>query len=291
MNSQLEELATLYVLDQLTAAERTAFEARLLREPALAALVRELETTLARSIHALPPTPPPADLLARIETRIENSADLAPAAPHADAPDSAARARSRTFNFRFPAGAAGLFRWGLAAVIAVSLATIAVQSLRRPSSPLVVVVGLDAHGSTVAELPFQPSARDPDARFIQLASLAEQFWASPDQLPLKRPAASVANRGYALFDPASQQGFIAIEQLPALAPAQRYHLWTVDTASGTVRDAGVLPLTANTRGLYSFSLADSADGKRGELKLFVTVEDVASPAQPRGKVVLGGAPL
>lgn len=276
MNPQFEELATLYVLDQLDAAERTAFEARLLREPTLAALVRELESTLAHSVHALPPTPPPADLLARIEARI------APSAPRQTSPPSA----------RSPARLTAFFRWGLAAVIAVSLATLAVQSFRRPSPPLVVVIGLDAHGSTFTEFPLRQPTRDPDARFIQLASLAQQFWSSPDQLPVDRPAATATNRGYALFDPSSQQGFIAIEQLPALAPAQRYHLWTVDTTTGEVRDAGTLPLSDHTHGLYSFSVSDRARGKKsGQLKFFVTVEDVLSPSRPHGKVVLGSAPL
>lgn len=284
MNSPLEELATLYVLDQLDAAERTAFETRLRREPALAALVRELESTLAHSLRALPSVPPPADLLARIEARIESSA------PHPAASRPAARAAR--LDLRSPARLAGLFRWGLAAVIAVSLATLAVQSLRRPSSPLVVVVGLDAHGSTVAEFPLRQPARDPDARFIQLASLAEQFWARPDQLPVKRPAtAPTANRGYALFDPGSQQGFIAIEQLPALASAQRYHLWIVDAATGAVHDAGALPLTRDTRGLYSFSVADGTDRKPAQVKFLVTIEDAPAPLSPRGQVVLGRAPL
>jgi hypothetical protein len=288
MNAEHEELATLYVLDQLDAAERTAFEARLLREPALAALVRELESTLEHSVRALPPVTPPADLFARIETRIENSATASPSHAPATAPTAA---RVSRVDLRTPARFAALFRWGLAAVNAVSLATLAVQSLRRPA-PLVVVVGLDAHGSTSAEFPLRQPAHDPDARFIQLASLAERFWMSPDQLPVKLPAASAGNSGYALFDPASQQGFIVIEQLPALAPAQCYHLWTVDAATGATHDAGVVPLTGSTRGLYSFSLASSPEGKPAQLKFFVTVEDIAAaPSRPRGQVVLGRAPF
>jgi len=65
MNSQLEELACFYVLDQLDPRDRAAFEARLLREPELAALVHELEGTLARNIRALPRSEPPVNLLAR----------------------------------------------------------------------------------------------------------------------------------------------------------------------------------------------------------------------------------
>ncbi len=283
MNASLEELAALYVLDRLDARERAAFETRLLREPALAALVRELEATVALGIRALPLHEPPAGLLAHIEQRIDASTTAARARPAARA-----RARSPLSALRFPAGFSGILRWGLAAVIALSLATLAVQSFRRPAaSPVIVFVGLDAQRSTFTELPLQKNAGDADARFMQLASLAEQFWEKPDHLPIK-PVAGDQSRGYALFDPRSQQGFIAIEQLPAIAADQHYHLWIADSASGRVRDAGILPVAASHRGLYSFSLAATGAPKAGPLNVFVTVEDDGAPkSQPRGQVVLG----
>ncbi|MEO6003109.1 MAG: anti-sigma factor [Opitutus sp.] len=274
MNSQLEELACSYVLDQLDPGDRAAFEARLLSEPELASLVRQFEAALAQNIRALPPSEPPAHVLARIESRLGDAArtDLSPVA-----------ARSHPFPW------SSFLRWGVAAVITLSLGTLAVQSLRRPQ-PLVVLVSLDPQHSTLTELPFPNTNKDPDARFIQLASLAEQFWENPARLPVQPHASDRDNRGYALFDPASRQGFIAIKQLPAIASGQRYHLWIVDTASGSIRDAGMLPLSGATRGLYSFSLAATdAPAKSGQQNFFVTVEDsTTSPsAQPRGHVVLG----
>lgn len=274
MNPAPEEIAALYVLDQLEPAERAAFEKRLAHDAALAALVRELETTLAHSVHALPSATPPDDLLARIEQQLD------PAPPRAAVAANA---------LRFPVFA----RWGLAAIIALSLATLAVQSLRRPTTPpLIVFVGLDAQRSTLTALPATDAPRDPDARFIQLASLAEQFWKNPSRLPLKSTATPEARRGYALFDPSSQQGFIAVEQLPAITARQRYHLWILDTADGTLRDAGTLPLGGAADGLYSFSLPAGGAGKPDRLKFFVTAEDESAPAsispnRPRGQVVLG----
>ena len=278
MNAHLEELASLYLLDQLDARERTAFEARLALDPELAALVRDLESTLARHIRALPQHPPSAGLLARIERQLD-----APAAP-----SPAASAPSPVSRLPSSAGVAGIFRWGLAAVIALGVATLAIQSLRRPAAPpLMVFVGLDAEGSTLASLPLGQSLRDPDARFVQLARLAEKFWQHPDQLPVKS-AASTDRRGYALFDPASRQGLIAIESLPAPTPTQRYHLWIVDTASGAIRDAGTLPHNPTPRGLYTFSTDDGSSPSSARLKFFLTVEDAkTSFAQPRGPVVLG----
>jgi hypothetical protein len=213
MNKSLEELACLYVLDQLEPRERAGFEARLLRYPELATFVRELEPTLARGVGELPQHTPSAGVLNQIEARIDALGDTAAAREPRRAP-------VLPFNFF------SLARWGIAAVIAVSLATIAIQSLREPgpaaSQPVLVFVGLDANKNTFAELPMRDGAKDPDARFIQLATLAENYWRKPGELPVRTQPAPGDNRGYALFDPASRQGFIVIEQLPVATEGQRY---------------------------------------------------------------------
>jgi hypothetical protein len=274
MNSQIEELACLYVIDRLDARERTAFEARLPHDPELEALVGELESALARRIRALPRHEPPAGLLSRIEARIGRlPAGGAPARPRAVAPLWVSIAR-----------------WAIAAVIAVSVGTIALN-LRRANGaagrPFVIIVGLDSSQSTLAELPLQQPPQNADARFIQLASLARQFWEKPGDLPVKMAAGS--GRAYALFDPASNQGFIAIRQLPAIEQGKRYQLWLLDTGSGRIREAGSLPATDSARGLYFFSVAPAAGVNPESLDFFVTSEDAAAPesSQPKGKVVLG----
>jgi hypothetical protein len=278
MNESLEEIAVLYVLDQLGPRERAAVEARLTDEPALAALVRDYEAALEAGVHSLPPRPPPASLLQRLEREID--VETRPERKHVSRLSSPA-ARPPRLPW------VTLARWGLAAVVTVSLATLAIQSLRpRTPQPVFVVVGLDANRTTFAELP-SPEAKDPDARFIQLAATAEDLWRNPAARPL--PAAAADNRGYALFDPASQQGFIAIEQLPALPGNQQYHLWVVDGKSGRIRDAGILPLAGLNRGLYSFALdpADAPPHEPARPNFFITVEDATPTSQPRGKVVLG----
>jgi anti-sigma-K factor RskA len=268
MNTQLEELACLYVLDRLDAPERAAFEARLATEPGLAETVREVEASLSRRIHALPRYQPPAGMLSRIEARIDGRASGGAASSWASAA-----------------------RWGIAAVIAVGVGIIAVQSLRRPAAgrPYVIVVGLDSLRSTLAELPVAERARGADASFIQLASLAEEYWEKPDDLPVKMDSAGQSGRGYALFDPGSNQGFIAIRQLPAAGHGKEYHLWLLDTASGQVRRAGVLPVASSARGLYFFSVLPDASAAPGRPDFFVTAEDAGSAetAQPHGEVVLG----
>jgi len=284
MNESLEELAVLYVLDQLTPPERTAVEARLTDEPALAALVRDYESALAAGIGSLPPLQPSASVLGRIESGIdelESAGNLRRAQVGRSKPASLPSPVPRPLWVDWA-------RWGIAAVITVSLAILAFQSLRNPRiQPVYVMVGLDANRTTFAELP-SPEAKDPDTRFIQLASTAENLWRNPSARPLPAAPASGDNRGYALFDPASQQGFIAIEQLPALPGSQQYHLWVVDGKSGRIRDAGVLPLAGLNRGLYSFALDPAGTPAPDHVRpnFFITVEDT-STTQPRGKVVLG----
>jgi Anti-sigma-K factor rskA len=152
----------------------------------------------------------------------------------------------------------------------------------------VLVVGLDSVGSRLAELPVQDRPTNADASFIQLASLAEKYWEKPQDLPVRAAPARPGGRGYALFDPGSSQGFIAVRQLPAVEVGKQYRLWLVDTATGRVRSAGVLPSGAPDSGLYFFSVAPGG-AKADGLDFFVTAEDASGPdpAQPHGKVVLG----
>jgi anti-sigma-K factor RskA len=270
MNPQIEELACLYVLDRLDWQERAAFERRLSHEPELAGLVRELESALSRRVHALPQVEPPAGLLAAIEARI----------------DRQGKPRRATVAW------SGAARWGLAAVTAIGVGILAVQSLRRPPAaverPYVLVVGMDSVGSRLAELPVQDRPTNADASFIQLASLAEKYWQKPQDLPAGSAPAGTGGRGYALFDPGSSQGFIAIRQLPAAEAGKQYRLWLVDTATGRIRSAGVLPSSAPDSGLYFFSVPPGG-AKTDRLDFFVTAEDASAPdpAQPHGKVVLG----
>jgi anti-sigma-K factor RskA len=300
MNPQLEELACLYVLDRLEPRERASFEASLRHDPQLASFVRELESALDQRIRALPPVEPPAGLLAQIEARIDalpaGEWHGQPAGRSAPAEAGPVRGPETSSNLRGkpePPWAA-ITRWGIAALVAVGVGTIAVWQMRRAPAvavrPFVIVVGLDARRSAMAELPMRKSAMDTDARFVQLATLAEQYWDKPEDLPGKLPSAGEGGRGYALYDPTSSQGFIAVQQLPVIGHGQRYHLWMLDSATGRIREAGILPLGDSSRGLYFFSVAPASEAKPGRVDFFVTAEDAAAPesTRPTGKVVLGG---
>ena len=273
MNPKLEELACLYVLDQLEAGERAAFQSRLNREPELRSLVGEIESSLERRINSLPRWVPPESLLEGIEARIYGQGRAGP---------------SRVLTW------ASIARWGIAAVIALSLGTLAVQRLIQGNAPAVkpsiIFVGLDPSRSALSKVRLQEAAsQDPDARFIQLASLAERLWKAPGAATARSPSDDQASRGYALYDPVSNQGFIAVQQLPAAGLGTSYHLWILDTASGKTRDAGTLPLSGSSSGLYFFTVASFSGGNAEHVDFIVTaeVDPVSNPAKPTGRVVLG----
>lgn len=277
MNPKTEELACLYLLDQLDPDERASFESRMLGDPRLAAFVGELESTLSSRVRSLPQVDAPAGLLGRIESRI----DRLPV----EGPSIAGRRPSLPMPWAH--------RWGIAALVAVAVGILALRGIRgRPvvdAGSFAIFVGLDSSRSTSAELPLEKGPPDADARFIQLASMAERFWERPEARPVKSGSSGAGGRGYALYDPASNQGFIAVQQLPAIGTGRLYHLWILNTASGEAREAGVLPVGVSNGGLYFFSVAPSGGPGPGGVDFFVTSEDTQTPAskRPSGEVVLG----
>ena len=273
MNPSIDETATLYLLGELEPVERAAFEAQLERDPALAERLRALEVELEARVRALPQFTPPPGSLARIEARI-------------DAPGVAGRARNRAA----PGGSWFAWaKWGLAAVAVLGIGTIAVQEIRRGVAPRVIVVGLGTDRSATAEVALRAAgAADADGRFVQLAALAERFWEKPGDLPVTL-VADGQPRAYAVFDPGSNEGFLGVRQLQQAPGDRRYHLWIVDTQTRRARDAGILPVGGDGRGLFSFSLAPGEAGPAGRMAFFVTAEDgtAAAGGQPHGQVVLG----
>lgn len=279
-----EEFATLYVLDQLEPADRAAFAARLAHDPALAAFVHSLELTIEQRVRSLPPHTPPADLLARIESQLETSS-----------PAGRERARAPSAPSRAVVIHHAFTRWILpaAAAIALGAATFFYLDRQRAADtrPVVLIVGLDPQRNTVTELPLHDASAGADARFVQLATLAEQFWTRPEKLP-HASAATGERHAYALFDPATRQGFIAVQQLPSQPADKRYHLWLVDTATGRALDAGSLP-SATSRGLYFFSLDPATTPVSAPVHFLITAEDATSapPTRPRGEAILGRTPI
>ena len=70
IDERYEELASLYALDLLEGAERSAFESALASDPALRSIVDDLRTTTAALAHTAPAAEPPAALRARVLTAV-----------------------------------------------------------------------------------------------------------------------------------------------------------------------------------------------------------------------------
>ncbi len=276
MNPKLEELACLYVLDQLDPGERAAFESRLQHDPELVALVRDLESTVGAQVQALPQRVPPARLLAAIEARVDQASRRVAPAP----------GRSHAFAWAMLGGAAAVILLGLGLFL---FRTWGHSAGSEGGRPVVIVASLEAGRSTLVWLPLKSEPTTADARFIQLARLAEQYWNRPEKLPAKLSAAAETARGYAVFDPDSDQGFVAVRQLPSPPPNQRYHFWVIDTATGETRDAGVLPLEASTRGMFFFSVPNVPRSNPRQLDFYLTIDSATEndAARTAGRVVLG----
>jgi len=265
METNKHDLAQAYVLGELSGAAAAEVESQAARDPELRQAIRELEDGVAASVRALPKQRVPGGCERAIEASIDQPT-----------PVSAATAKSP-----HP------IRWavlgGIAALLVAGVSIGGYEWLRSRNESAVFVAELGVGRVQVRPLQLATPANNRDARFIQLASLAERLWDNPAQ-----SGDSGLDGGYAVFDPATSQGFIAVREVPALRQQQRYHLWYVDRETGRLHDAGPLPLAQATRGMFFFSLPGADASRSAQPDFFLTIEDASATADgPPGRVVLG----
>jgi hypothetical protein len=267
MNETFDDTAALYLLDELAAPARAAFEAQVQADPALAARWRELESGFEAGIRALPQRPPPARSWSRLAASLDERA-ARPAAP--------------------------FLRWawaglGVAAAVLAAVGTLAFREIRHPAAGAaaeLVVADLGQAGGSV-EYSRLPGAPDSDERFHELAVRAREYWEEAPSTPR-----GAANRVYALFDPGAHEGFLGVRHLQPPGAGHEYHLWIVDTATDEAADAGELPIDGAERGLFHFTVAPKRTGGAGPLDFIVTTEEqTAGPlTKPAGTVVVASNP-
>ena len=278
MNTHLEELASLYVLDELNPEERRAFEQQLENDTELLLLVRELEVALEDQIRSLPQATVSENVFHSIQQKITSSSDRAQPKPVI------------TLSWSTFAG------WGMAAALLLGVGLTLLLTNRgagpvaAPNQPVVLLVGMDSKSAFVEAIPSEMPVDELD-NFVQLAEMAETFWKHPEQLPerVQSPLANTKSSGYAVYDPQSRHGFIAIQKLPVQEDGKNYFLWLKEAGSNVLECAGIIPMQDRDQGLYFFELEDNSTLSSNKVAFFITEEasDETELEKPSGELVLG----
>ncbi|MCZ6671445.1 MAG: hypothetical protein O7C75_00760 [Verrucomicrobia bacterium] len=279
MNTNTEELASLYVLDKLSADERRTFEERLESDTELTLLVRELESALEDQVRALPQHMAPGHVLSQIQNKIEAQAPIATPSPVITIPW------------------AKFAGWGMVAALMFGVGLTLLFTSRNPitgessNQSVVLIVRMDPQSSVVEVLPTVMPV-DELENFVHLAQMVERFWEHPEQLPgsvNRSPLANTLGSGYAVFDPQSKHGFIAIQKLPKRQEGKNYFLWLRDSNANVLYRAGIIPMQEKDQGLYFFELEENSPISSNSVAFFITEEDTAEAelSQPHGELVLG----
>lgn len=269
-----EELASLYAFDLLEGAELKQFEATLARSPELRALVGDLTAASAALAHTAPVAVPPAELKARIMSRI------------------AADPRDKVIAFRLS------FWLPLAAAAAFALATVwlAQQNFIARTENSLLLEQQALADATLQSLRNQLEAERLLASHERLdaatriAALTQQMQEQGDLAQFKiETLASLLDHSpqalaVAVWNPSTQEGVLAVEKLPALAADRDYQLWVIDPQYPIPVDGGVFevnPTTGEAR--YQFKAGKPV---KTAAKFAVSLERKGGVPKAEGPMVL-----
>ena len=299
IDERTEELAALHALDLLEGTERAAFETRLAGDPELQTLVQELRETAAALALAVPGAIPNPALKARLLQQISD-------APIRDT------TRNAILPFRLPV----LIPWAAAAGFALVaawlgrdlLATREEAANQRTESRLAQLVLRDTENRLQAERiilnqqladsgrqladnqkQLAATASDAAAANQRVAALMQQLKAEGDlaQFKIATLSSMLGNSpqavAVAVWNPARQEGVLAVDKLPALAQNQDYQLWVVDPKYQNPVNGGVFTVDANGVARVQFK----ADQPISAINAFaVTLERKGGVPKAEGPFVL-----
>ena len=254
-----EDLAALAALDLLTPAEQAEFTAALAEHPELAAIAASLRSTTAELAHTAPAAEPPADLKIRLLKTIAGDASAA-RVPIVTASRSkilpfptwigfataacfaclAAYFAQAYFNqsalnsaFRDQQNLADLSlrstKNQLAAERLIAQSELA-DAAKRAGDTAALITTLE---SRLAETKQQLFAQGTLADY-KIATLASLLGNSPQAVAV------------AIWNPASQEGVLTVQKLPALAADKDYQLWVIDPQYSIPVDGGVFKVDPTT---------------------------------------------
>ena len=254
-----EDLAALAALDLLTPAEQAEFTAALAEHPELAAIAASLRSTAAELAHTAPAAEPPADLKIRLLKTIAADASAA-RAPIVTASRSTILQFPTWIGFATAACFACLAAYFAQAYFNQSalnsafrdqqnLADLSLRSTKnqlaaerliaqreladaakRAADTAALITTLE---SRLAETKQQLFAQGTLADY-KIATLASLLGNSPQAVAV------------AIWNPASQEGVLTVQKLPALAADKDYQLWVIDPQYSIPVDGGVFKVDPTT---------------------------------------------
>jgi anti-sigma-K factor RskA len=254
-----EDLAALAALDLLTPAEQAEFTAALAEHPELAAIAASLRSTAAELAHTAPAAEPPADLKIRLLKTIAADASAA-RAPIVTASRSTILPFPTWIGFATAACFACLAAYFAQAYFNQSalnsafrdqqnLADLSLRSTKnqlaaerliaqreladaakRAGDTAALITTLE---SRLAETKQQLFAQGTLADY-KIATLASLLGNSPQAVAV------------AIWNPASQEGVLTVQKLPALAADKDYQLWVIDPQYSIPVDGGVFKVDPTT---------------------------------------------
>lgn len=294
MTDFLQDQAALYALGVLDPEEARALEQCMASDPALAALVRELQDTLASTTRALPAEAPPAEVRTRVLDQIRERKGQAQAKP------------VRTTG----TSSWGRLGWGLAAVFAVSAAWLFSERTRLEDSLHVIAANeaaareqtalalADAQRLQSDAQRFQSDAQRLQANLTTTETRLTQLNAELETLQQRNAMAQMQiatlqstvdeyKQGVAVvvWDSTKNQGVLKLDKMPPAAPDKDYQLWVVDPAKPRPVNAGVIKMDANGFARIDFKpVVDVTEAA----KFAVSVENKGGVPENEGPIIFIG---
>ena len=254
-----EDLAALAALDLLTPAEQAEFTAALAEHPELAAIAASLRSTAAELAHTAPAAEPPADLKIRLLKTIAGDASAA-RAPIVTASRSTILPFPTWIGFATAACFACLAAYFAQAYFnqsalnsafrdQQSLADLSLRSTKNQLAAERLIAQREladaakrASDSAALVTTLESRLAETKQQLITQGTLADYKIATLASLLGNSPQAVAV----AVWNPASQEGVLTVQKLPALAADKDYQLWVIDPQYSIPVDGGVFKVDPTT---------------------------------------------
>ncbi len=269
MDERRQEQAGAYALGILPENERAEFEAAMLADAELRRLVADFADSLGETARMLPPATPGAELRGRVLAAIAAAPSpvgvLTPRAVPADG--------GRMVGFPSWIG------WAAAAAFALMAGLLAYE---RAGTRADLARLADEHErERLALVDAADRLRDELAVARRAADLAQMRVARLETQLADQPGALAVS----LWNHATQEGVLLVENLALPPPGKTYQLWVIDPSTQAPIDAGIFTTDADGRGRMVFR---PKSGVQTAAQFAVSLEAAGGAASPQGPIVMIG---